>query len=85
MARFATNPTKEHLSLLKHMVRYYNSTATLGIKYQAHRQDTNMDNPDHLIGLKAYSDSAYGDNDECKSSSGYVIKMAGSFVSFKSY
>jgi hypothetical protein len=85
MARFATNPTEEHLSLLKHMVRYYNSTATLGIKYQADRQDTNMDNADHLIGLKAYSDSAHGDNDERKSSSGYVIKMAGGVVSFKSY
>ncbi|KAG9377765.1 rve domain containing protein [Pyrenophora tritici-repentis] len=32
MARFANNPTLEQLSLLKHMLRYYNGTATLGIK-----------------------------------------------------
>ncbi|KAI1509284.1 Reverse transcriptase domain protein [Pyrenophora tritici-repentis] len=85
MARFANNPTLEQLSLLKHMLRYYNGTATLGIKYQGDLKDANMDDPDHMIGLKAYSDSAHGDNNERKSSSGYVIKMAGGVVSYKSY
>ncbi|KAI1590867.1 rve multi-domain protein, partial [Pyrenophora tritici-repentis] len=54
MARFANNPTLEQLSLLKHMLRYYNGTATLGIKYQGDLKDANMDDPDHMIGLKAY-------------------------------
>ena len=85
MARFATNPTEEQLSLLKHMIRYYSGTATLGIKYQGDRPKPNMNNPDHLIGLKAYSDSAHGDNNERKSSSGYVIMMAGGVVSYKAY
>ncbi|KAF7568397.1 hypothetical protein PtrM4_130100 [Pyrenophora tritici-repentis] len=67
------------------MLRYYNGTATLGIKYQGDLKDANMDDPDHMIGLKAYSDSAHGDNNERKSSSGYVIKMAGGVVSYKSY
>jgi hypothetical protein len=44
-----------------------------------------MDNPTHTIGLKAYSDSAHGDNDERKSSSSYVITMAGGVASYKSY
>jgi hypothetical protein len=85
MARFANNPSDKQLSLLKHMVRYYHHMATLGIKYQADCPNAYMNNPDHLIGLKAYSDSAHGDNDERKSSSGYVISMAGSVVSFKAY
>jgi hypothetical protein len=85
MARFANNPSDEQLSLLKHMVRYYHHTATLGIKYQADCPNAHMNNPDHLIGLKAYSDSAHGDDDERKSSSGYVISMAGGVVSFKAY
>jgi hypothetical protein len=44
-----------------------------------------MDNPTYTIGLKAYSDSAYSNNDERKSSSGYVITMAGGVASYKSY
>jgi hypothetical protein len=85
MARFANNPTEEQLSLLKRMLRYYNGTATLGIKYTGDRKDANMDNPDHVIGLAAFSDSAHGDNSEHKSSAGYVIKMAGGVVSYKAY
>jgi hypothetical protein len=37
------------------------------------------------LGLTGYSDSAFGDNVERKSSAGYVFKMAGGVVSFKSY
>ena len=85
MARFANNPTEEQLSLLKHMLRYYKGTAALDIKYQGDYKDANMDNPTHTIGLKAYSDSAHSDNDERKSSSGYVITMAGGVASYKSY
>ena len=85
MARFANNPTEEQLSLLKHMLRYYNSTATLSIKYQGDRKDANMDDPTHTIGLKAYSDSAYSDNNKRKSSSSYVITMASRVASYKLY
>lgn len=38
-----------------------NGTATLGIKYQGDCHDADISNPDHTIGLKAYSDSAHGD------------------------
>lgn len=85
MARFANNPIEEQLLLLKHMLRYYKGTATLGIRYQGDRKDANMGDPTHTIGLKAYSDSAHSDSDERKSSSGYVITMAGGVASYKSY
>ena len=67
------------------MVRYYNTTATLGIKYQGNRADASMDDPSHTIDLKAYSDSAHGDNTDRKSSAGYVITMASGLASYKSY
>jgi hypothetical protein len=67
------------------MLRYYNGTATLGIKYTSDRKDANMDNPDHVIGLAAFSDSAYSDNSEHKSSAGYVIKIASGVVLYKAY
>jgi hypothetical protein len=87
MARFATNPTEEQLSLLKRMLRYYKGTSTLGIKYQ--RTDAKLDNTSTSdvsnAGLVGYSDSAFGDNAQRKSSAGYVFKMAGGVISFKSY
>jgi hypothetical protein len=83
MARFATNPTEEQLSLLKRMLRYYKGTSTLGIRYQA--TATDMADTLGTLGLSGYSDSAFGDNVERKSSAGYVFKMAGGVISFKSY
>jgi hypothetical protein len=49
------------------------------------RKDADISNPSHTIGISAYSDSAYGDNSERKSSAGYIVKMAGGVVSFKLY
>jgi hypothetical protein len=85
MSRFANNPTEEQLSLLKRMLRYYKGQANLGICFKGDRHDADLHNPDHTIGLVGYSDSAFGDNLERKSSAGYVVKMAGGVVSFKSY
>jgi hypothetical protein len=77
MARFATNPSEEQLSLLKRILRYYKGTSNLGIQYS--RADT-----DHA-GLVGFSNSAYGDNIDRKSSAGYIFKMAGGVISYKSY
>jgi hypothetical protein len=85
IARFATNLTEEQLSMLKHMLRYYKGTANLGLEYRGNRKDADINNPDYTLGLVAYSDSAYRDNTERKSTAGYVIFMAGGVVSFKSY
>jgi hypothetical protein len=82
MARFATNPSDEQLSLLKRILRYYKGTANLGITY--HRRAADDDAKDY-IGLVGYSDSAFGDNLDRKSSAGYVFKMAGGVISYKSY
>jgi hypothetical protein len=85
MACFATNPTEEQLSMLKHMLRYYKGTADLGLEYCGDCKNADINNPNHMLGLTAYSDSAHGDNMECKSTASYVIFMAGRIVSFKSY
>jgi hypothetical protein len=85
MARFATNPTNKQLSLLKYILRYYKGTAALSIEYCGDCKDANFNNLAHLTGLIAYSDSAYGDNKMRKSLARYVIKIASSVVSYKSY
>jgi ribonuclease HI len=84
MARFASNLTPEQLSLLKHMLRYYKGTATLGITYTSNGK-TDVKDPNNTVNIKAYSDSAFSDNKEKKASAGYVITMAGGVVSYKSY
>jgi hypothetical protein len=80
IARFSTNPTEEQLSLLKRMLRYYKGTSTLGIKYQ--RTDAKLNNTSN-VGLVGYSDSAFGDNVQRKSSASYVFKMAGGVKSYR--
>jgi hypothetical protein len=67
------------------MVRYYKGSATLSVKYCGNRKNTNITNLSYTVGLVAYSDSAYSDNVERKSSARYIIKMAGGVVSYKSY
>jgi hypothetical protein len=85
MACFATNPTEEQLSMLKHMLQYYKGTTDLGLEYRGDRRNADINNPNHTLGLAAYSNSAHEDNTERKSTAGYVIFMAGGVVSFKSY
>jgi hypothetical protein len=77
MARFATNPSEEQLSLLKRILWYYKGTSNLGIQYSHANTD--------YAGLVGFSNSVYGDNMDSKSSAGYVFKMAGGVISYKSY
>jgi hypothetical protein len=71
--------------LLKRMLYYYNSTATLSIKYTSDCKDANIDNLDYVISLTAFSNSAYSNNSEHKSFVGYVIKIASRVVLYKAY
>jgi hypothetical protein len=62
MACFATNPTEEQLSMLKHMLWYYKGTANLSLEYCGNRKNADINNPDHMLGLAAYSGFTHGDN-----------------------
>ena len=67
------------------MLRYYKGTANLSLKYRRNYKDANINNPNHTLGLTAYSNSAHRDNTERKLTARYVIFIAGGVVSFKSY
>jgi hypothetical protein len=71
--------------LLKRILYYYNSTATLSIKYTSNCKDANIDNLDYVISLATFSNSTYSNNSEHKSSAGYVIKIASRVVLYKVY
>jgi hypothetical protein len=67
------------------MLCYYNSIATLSMKYTSNRKDANIDNLDYVISLATFSNSTYSNNSEHKSFAGYVIKIASKVVSYKVY
>jgi hypothetical protein len=67
------------------MLYYYNSIATLSIKYTSNCKDANIDNLDYVISLTTFSNSTYSNNSEHKSSVGYVIKIASRVVLYKVY
>jgi hypothetical protein len=67
------------------MLYYYNSTATLSIKYTSNCKDANIDNLDYVISLTTFSNSTYSNNSKHKSSAGYVIKIASRVVLYKVY
>jgi hypothetical protein len=71
--------------MLKHMLRYYKETANLGLKYCRDCKNADINNPNYLLGLTAYSDSAHGNNTEPKSTAGYIIFIASGVVFFKAY
>ena len=75
IARFAAEPTPAHWTAVKRILRYLNGTQNLGLTYV-------NENNSNLMG---YSDADWaGDLNDRKSTSGYLFKLCGSVVSWKS-
>jgi hypothetical protein len=65
LASYTTNPSLQHHTALKHILRYLSGTKTHGITYKAVEH-----HPDFFTG---YADATYGNMDDYKSTSGYVF------------
>ena len=77
VARFCSNPTTEHWTAVKRILRYLKGTPTYGLMYT-----TSGDTSRTLIG---YSDADWGGNvNDRKSTSSYLFMMSGAAVSWKS-
>ena len=75
LARFNSNPRKEHWSALKRVLRYLNGTINHGLLYK-------QGGPEHFVG---YSDADWaGDLSDRKSTSGYVFMLSGGPISWSS-
>ena len=75
IARFCSNPTKEHWTATRRIFRYLRGTANCGLLYKKTDSDA-------LVG---YSDADWGgDPDDLKSTSGYCFQIGGTLVSWKS-
>jgi hypothetical protein len=69
LSAYTANPTMQHVSALKRVLRYLSGTKSYGITY-----GDVLDHPNHFFG---YADAAFANADEHKSTTGYVFKMAG--------
>lgn len=75
VARFTSKPTKQHLTAVKRILRYLKGTIKLGLLYS--KQESK-----DCIG---YSDADWaGDVNDRKSTSGYLFKLSGAAVSWRS-
>ena len=75
LAKFSAKPYKQHWTAIKHVMRYLKGTINFGILY------TKQESEDFV----AYSDADWaGDLDDCKSTSGYLFKISGGAVSWRS-
>jgi len=68
VARFCANPSRDHWTAVKRILRYLNGSRQLGLLYRA----------DALNEMVGYSDADWaGDVGDRKSTSGYVFLLGG--------
>ena len=80
LATYTANPSLQHVSILKRILRYLAGTKNLGITYS--------ENPDHdqlsTLTFHGYADAAFGNSDDLKSTSGYVFLASGGAITWRS-
>lgn len=76
LASYTANPSIQHITALKRVLRYLAGTKDNGITYKNLRQ-----HPNHFYGM---ADTAYANSDDRKSTSGYVFIASGGTITWKS-
>ena len=78
LASYTVNPSLQHVTALKRILRYLAGTKNLGITYSK-----TADNPDNNI-FHGFADAGFANHDDHKSTSGYVFLAAGGAITWKS-
>ena len=76
LASYTANPSLQHASALKRILRYLSGTRTLAIRYKT------IQNPGNIF--LGYADAAYANADDCKSTSGYVFLASSGAITWRS-
>ncbi len=74
LSSYTANPIMQHVPALKHVLRYLSGTKSYGITY-----GDILGHPNYFHG---YADASFGNADGCKSTTGYVFKMAGGAITW---
>ena len=75
LASYMANPSLQHTTALKRVLRYLAGTRSLGIVYRSDAKNPNF---------TGYLDAAYGNTEEDKSISGYVFIASGGAITWSS-
>ena len=78
LAAYTANPSLQHSTALKRILRYLKGTKDYGITYQ--KNLTDQPNPNSFYG---FTDAAYANTDDLKSMSGYVFISAGGAIMWR--
>jgi hypothetical protein len=78
LASYTTNPSLQHVTTLKRILRYLAGTKDLGITYS---KATTNSNDNSFIG---FADAAFANHNNHKSTSEYVFLAAGGAITWKS-
>jgi hypothetical protein len=77
VSRYMANPKQSHWTAVKRIFRYLRGTSSYGITFRGSDR--------HGPRIFGYSDSDWGgDKDTCRSTTGYVFKLAGAPISWRS-
>jgi len=80
LAACTANLSLQHVTALKQILRYLAGTKNLGITYS----NTSVNPNDNSNFFYGFADAAYANHDDCKSTSGYVVLVAGGAITWKS-
>jgi hypothetical protein len=79
LAAFTANPSVQHYSALKRLLRYLAGTRNLGITYRKPQEGMDDNNLFH-----GFADAAFANNYDFKSTTGYVFLAAGGAITWRS-
>ena len=80
LASYTANPSLQHVMALKRILRYLTGTKNFSITYS--KTSTNPHNNSNLI--YGFADAAFANQDDHKSTSGYVFLASGGAITWKS-
>ena len=76
LSSYTTNPSMQHVTMLKRVLQYLSGTRSYGITYH--------DVLDHPNQFFSYANASFADADDLKSTTGYVFKMSSSMITWYS-
>ena len=85
LSHFLTKPTKKHFGTIKYVFRYLKGTRDIRLSFPYLQQQQQQLNAFNALILEGFTDSDFaGCLDTCRSTSGYIFKLANCAISWRS-
>ena len=85
LSQFWTKPTKKHFGIIKHIFQYLKGTRDIKLSFPYSQQQQHQPNTSNALIFEGFTDSDFaGCPDTCRSTSGYIFKLANCAISQRS-